>query len=140
MVDALDLGNVALAVGQQMKYVFTVQSSVSTSVWLVSAGAAVVEPVAVDGTPLTFPHELVLTQGVGTYFLQGVSSGNAGYFFRASSDPSDTTNLARASVTVTPPSPQGPPIGEEIIIVVTSIAEPILITIITEQPSSTASD
>ncbi|MCW3097386.1 MAG: hypothetical protein JWL77_3004 [Chthonomonadaceae bacterium] len=136
----VDLGNVPLVVGQQVKYVFTVQTNVSASVWLVSAGAAVVEPVAADGTPLTFPHELVLTQGVGTYFLQGVSSGSADYFFRASSDPSDTTNLARASVTVTPPPPQGPPIGEEVIIVVTSIAEPIIISIITQSPTNTASD
>jgi hypothetical protein len=140
MANVLDLGNVPLAVGQQMKYVFTVQSNVSASVWLVSAGAAVVEPVAADGTPLTFPHELVLTQGVGTYFLQGVSSGIADYFLRASSDSNDTTNLARASVTVTPPPPQGPPIGDEIIIVVTSIAEPILISIIAQTPTTTASD
>ena len=140
MADVLDLGNVTLAVGQQAEFVLTLPTNSPSSVFVVSDSAAIVGPVSATGTPLTWPHEVALTNGVGSYFLVGANPGVVDYFFRASSDPADTTNIAIGTITVPTPSAQEQSSGEDIVIQVTAIAEPILITIISTPPTNTASN
>jgi len=140
MADALDLGNVTLAVGQKVEFVLTLPSNAPNSVFLVSGGGAGAVPATASGTPLAWPYEVLLINGVGPYFVLGVSPGVVTYHFRTSSDPSNTTNLATASLTVVAAPSQGQSSGEEVVIEILSIAEPIVITIISQPPTSIVSD
>jgi len=127
-----------MVVGQQVEFMLTIPNYGASSVWLVCADAAVTKPVSATGAPLAWPHEVAMTNGVGTYFLLGVSAGTVSYFFRTSSDPGNTTTLASASIAVTAPSGQVPAPGDEVVVEV--IAEPIVITIISQPPTGTGSD
>jgi len=138
MADILDLGSVPIVVGQQVQFMLTIPNYGTNSVWLVCADASVIAPVSATGAPLTWPHEVTLINGVGTYFLHGVSSGVASYLFRTSSDPGNSTSIASASIGVSIPSGQVPPPGDETVVEI--IAEPIIITIISQPPTTTTSD
>jgi hypothetical protein len=140
MADVLNLGNVTLAVGQQAEFVLTFPPNSPNSLFVVSDSAAIVGPVSAAGTPLTWPHEVALTNGVGSFFLLGASPGVTDYYFRASSDPADTTDIAIGTIAVPAPSAQEQSPEEEIVIQVTAIVEPILITIISTPPTNTATD
>ena len=138
MAETLDLGSIPIVVGQQVQFMLTIPNYGTNSVWLVCTDVSVVKPVSATGSPLTWPHEVPLTNGVGSYFLYGVSGGAVSYSLRVSNDPNNTTDLAIGTVAVSVPSGQVPPPGDETVVEI--IAEPIVISIMYQTPTTTTTD
>ena len=100
MAEGTSLAELSVPVGQQLEVSLNVIGGAQAIFVLACDQGDIVVPALPDGTSLTWPHSVAIVDGVGTYYVLGLSPGSAQHSVTSATGSADADSSGSVYITV----------------------------------------